>query len=1172
MTTFRYRRRAAGLARTFVVAVATLAILLVCFSMYQYSQVAPPVPLTPRGARLPVPGELPPPPPSASTTQPSGVNIDGAVIGASRNVTISLYPREGRDSKLELTVSDWSPRAGSDHEFLLRDPEVRMRTAEGNDLRIKAQEGVLEARRKSGSGLEPRRGKLTGNVVIEFDRRTQEEKARLSEAERTVTRDHDLVRIQAQELQFDVEFGRLIIPGNIVLTARDASLNALDLEMNFNQQENRIESLRIERGGRIELHSQSEGLGLAMGNRTAKPQKQTIVEWMRQSLQARIDAQSAVDAQKADAARQAEKAAAEKADPSIPVFRSVQPPRPRSVAQYVGRFEGDVDARQQLGDVTQSRLQADWLEILRELSLDERKPAKGAHSDPASGAPRSDEPPPLAERIVLTWTGKLIVNRQQPQSGEATQATASSRLTAGGTPARLSHPEGDAICGRLVYLPETGDIRLMGEGGEPVVVRSLQQGTIMGQSLSLRQSDDALDISVDGAGRLWGDSGDPTSTPLLSSHTAELGPANIDFADGLRAVGRVLRKTTFDFTGSMTRREYRLLDRVTFGGRTTLRQDDTALHADQIRVEFSVVESWRGVHQSIDRVLGTGNVLMSQGADRLTCDTMEIAMGAGRDGKATVRSATATGAVSALQGDRALQATEKLIVDFEPAAPGNDIVQVADGAPASAFASSTTAAAASPLTFSSAAAPRRLRAFGEVSVIDPSQSLDLSCEQLDCTIAPGKDIESAILTGLPDRPASVHLDTFSVTGKDITLDVLNEWADVPGQGRMTIQSQKDLDGRRVDQPIPIAITWTDGMKYRGRENRAVFSGNVHASSQTTTTFDCDDNLLVEFEDAPQAPQKTRRSPIVWGIGAPLSAAAGALDEHLGPQLDKVGIRNHVSALLPGAQSAPSVLRGFTKEPRYIEATGNAVAQTAELHPATSILKSRARISGPKLSLHLRSELSKMLIEGPGDLLLEDFQAAKTAESATPEMRRADLFSDQSDAGPSKTLINWRHRMWYDFGIDQTHFEGDVQLKHLSGAELDKVFGVPQGGTPNTAKGRRTFLNSDALTVDFTDAPRSARPQADQRMGRISSDRLRRFRAHGRVDLREEVDQFSLNAEDVTYERPRKTLMIQGAPHRKAQLIRQRPGRLPDQMSAERIFYNLETGKIEISKPNVKTGQ
>ena len=1143
-------RRAGGLARTFVVAVATLAILLVCFSMYQYSQTAPMTELSPRPPRLPVPGTVPPAPTPAltSTGEPAGVTMDGgAVIGPSKNVTISLYPREGRDSKLELTVTDWSPKAGSDHEFVLRDPEVRMRTAEGNDLRVKAKEGTLEARRKSGSGLEPQRGRLTGNVVIEFDRRTQEDKAGLPEAERSQMRDHDLVRIEAQELQFDVEFGRLIIPGKIVLTARDAALEALDLELQFNQQENRIESLRIDRGGRIELHSQSEGLGISGTDRGAAPRKQSLVDWLHETLQARIDAQTAsTQTQQTDEAKKAEKLAAEKTQPSLPVFHAASPPRARTVARYLGRFEGDVDARQQVANVTQSRLQADWLEILRELSLDEPKPEKRPAANAANGSGATTDSPPPSERIVLSWTGKLMVT-QAPAANPGSDATPSSQLTAGGAPARLSHPEGDAICSRLTYLPETGDVQLIGEANQPVVVRSLQQGTVIGESVSLRRTNEAIDIVVGGPGRLWGDAGVPTSAPLLSTHASQLGPANIEFAQGLRAAGRIIQKTALEFTGSITTRQYRLLDRVSFSGRTTLRQDDTSLEADSIDVSFSLVQNWRGVQQSIDQVVGVGNVLMTQGADRLTCDKMNIAMGTGPGEKAFVKSATATGSVSAIQGDRALQASDKLIVDFEPA-PGKDVVQVADTALASTLVDASDSTASQPLKFSTSTSPRRLRAFGEVSVIDPSQSLDLSCEKLDCTIANGKDIESAILSGVSDRPAFVTLDTFSVTGKDITLDVANEWADVPGEGRMTIQSQKDLDGRKVEQPIPIVVTWTDAMKYRGRENRAVFSGNVHAGSQTTTTFDCE-HLLVEFEDAGPAPSKPQR-----GV------------------LDAWGIRGPLSALLPGSgDPAPSVLRGFTKEPRYIEATGNAVAQTAEMHPVTGAMKSRARISGPKLSLHLRSELSKLLIEGRGDLMLEDFQPPKETSSSQQALR-ADLFSNESDAGPSKTLIKWRDRMWYDFGIDQTLFEGDVHLTHLSGAELDKVFGVPQGGTANTSRGRRTFLTSDALTVDFMDAPRSALRQADQRMGRISSDRLRRFRANGRVALREEVDQFSLNAEEVIYERPRKILLIHASPNRKAQLIRRRPGKLPDQMAAERIFYNLETGKIEISRPDVRTGQ
>ena len=85
------------------------------------------------------------------------------------------------------------------------------------------------------------------------------------------------------------------------------------------------------------------------------------------------------------------------------------------------------------------------------------------------------------------------------------------------------------------------------------------------------------------------------------------------------------------------------------------------------------------------------------------------------------------------------------------------------------------AQAGSSASPSSAASPRRLRAFGQVGVIDPSQSLDLSCEQLDCTIAAGKEIESAILGGLGSVfgtvVAAIFVQGFLVEG----LRFLGDW-------------------------------------------------------------------------------------------------------------------------------------------------------------------------------------------------------------------------------------------------------------------------------------------------------------------------------------------------------------------------------------------------------------
>ena len=335
------------------------------------------------------------------------------------------------------------------------------------------------------------------------------------------------------------------------------------------------------------------------------------------------------------------------------------------------------------------------------------------------------------------------------------------------------------------------------------------------------------------------------------------------------------------------------------------------------------------------------------------------------------------------------------------------------------------------------------------------------------------------------------------------------------------------------------------MKYQGRENRSVFSGEVHATSRTTTTFDCE-RLEIHFDDV--APKQTDGEVAYdWWI--------------LQDVVDRLGSRKDERELRPGGPA-------FSKEPAYILATGNAVALTSEIDPATGKLKSRARIAGPKLSVNLRPDVSKMLIEGPGNLLLEDYRPATSTAGTLPGVSRG-LFAVDQDAGPSNTLIEWKELMWYDFSIDQTRFEGNVSLKHFSGAELDRIRGRSSGGSADTSPGRSTFLTCDVLTVDFLGRQdRSHRPER-RRMGRLSSDRLRQFQATGSVSLQDFTEGLSLTAGRVVYEQQRKILAIYGTLQSKAHIVTQRPGRLPNQVSAERLFFNLSTGRVEATKPAVK---
>jgi hypothetical protein len=151
-------------------------------------------------------------------------------------------------------------------------------------------------------------------------------------------------------------------------------------------------------------------------------------------------------------------------------------------------------------------------------------------------------------------------------------------------------------------------------------------------------------------------------------------------------------------------------------------------------------------------------------------------------------------------------------------------------------------------------------------------------------------------------------------------------------------------------------------------------------------------------------------------------------------------------------------------------------------------------------------------------------------------------------------------MWYDYSIEQTRFEGAVELTHLSGAELEKVF-VTSADAARIPAGRRTFLGCHVLSVDFRErGAESASP--DRRMGRISSERLRQFQGSGDVTLQDESAGISLSADSVGFEKDRSLLSIHGSRSRKARIVVQRPGEFPQDYSAERFFYNLATRTIE----------
>ncbi|MEK6675063.1 MAG: hypothetical protein AABZ47_05335, partial [Planctomycetota bacterium] len=290
-----FRIRGSGPIRTMVVASATLAILLVCFSIYQYSQKEDDSEAFHR-SRLPatpsttLDRSAPPDDPHAPS-----VNVGPATIGPGRQVKLTFYSQEGTKARFEIMVSSWTPISGTVNDLMLVEPEIRMRTNAGNALRVTAQKGILEVRRKAGGGLDPVRGQLIGDVSIEIDRLTEQERLARSTSAPSTIDPSELVHVRVSEIAFDLEYSKLSIPGEVRLTARDVDFTANVVDARFDAQAGRLESLQISEGGRIELRDLAGTLGLS--EEESAPKNLSVVDWIRETLRSGLDSGTPTDSQ-----------------------------------------------------------------------------------------------------------------------------------------------------------------------------------------------------------------------------------------------------------------------------------------------------------------------------------------------------------------------------------------------------------------------------------------------------------------------------------------------------------------------------------------------------------------------------------------------------------------------------------------------------------------------------------------------------------------------------------------------------------------------------------------------------------------------------------------------------------------------------------------------------------
>lgn len=1138
------RARGSGLFRTVVVAVATLTVVLLGFSIYQSTQQPPPS----AGLKPAIGAYKLSPAPTGAPSAPSGKGVEIAPnvrIGSGTGPVLSIYPPQGAEAVAEVETASWFPVDETGNELKLVSPLIRLRTKAGQRVNIRSDEGLIQINALTtarGRRQEWQRGRLMGRVVVDIDRLSDVERNALPPEQRDVLTPDRLIRIMVDQIEFDLEYNHVRVDGAFSVVAREVELDAVGLDMQLDASGGRIEALRVQQGRRLVVRAPAENLSLMVGGQTSETTQSTSWLDVIRAGPSVVDA-PATPTLADKTPPEGEKAAGlrpgmldDEGALIIGPLSTTSRPRTHERTTYEARIEGDVIVVHERGQEQLGRLEASVLNILKDVSSADRSMVASPSSSPASGAITPGEEP--LDTLTLTWTGPLTLTTLPP---EDVAATAEDRLEirAQGAPVRVSDVTGQASCSSLVFIRQHREIHLDGNGVAPVVLDNLRDGAIHAIAMRSTESEGRRHVVFTGPGRLLTTAAEPARSPGMES-TPSGGDAGVLFQERMELeMTRVTRKTLDLRQLRTVTRESMAPANARFFGQVRMHDGERRIDADHMVLDFQPeADGLRIKAMSAD---GHVEARLDEGLGSLIeCRRLEVDFNTARP-RVTPSQARAFGDVVARHDGGVMSADDRMVFDF--------VVQtrVRRGRldPLETYLKARLAGEA-PEDIDWAARRRdaesvadtiehvrlsRILALENVMARDDRRKLHLRARRLDCTLDEQQQIDVVMVEGEPANDAHVQLGAMTIRAATIRAVASTQDVSVPTAGSLVFLSQRDLDGRPLKTPAPIHLRWSQSMAFNGRENHAIFTGAVHAESERHS-FDAA-RVEVGFVDAPSAERDARRD---WWILADLM--------------------NRTSS------SGDSSTTGrFEKEAVFLSAAGNVAAVMARLDEQTGAILSRARLTGESLVVDRRTAPGNMRIVGAGTLLMEDYEA----RDAAPREQGTGLLAIGAGSDRSQTGVTWTGGMNYDFEKQRATFTDNVNLRHLSGRYLvlqDQL--VPQASTSDD--GRATSLSCQTLTVDFAssdDSSSSASPPADG-PGDMDARRIRQFRATGNVAVTD--PKFTLDAEDVVYNRASQQLLIEGTDTDHAEAFQLRPGELPRRLRARRLSLDLLTGTFMIVEP------
>lgn len=1206
------------LKKTFI-ALIFFGLAFAAYQVYQWQDSSPPVarqtaPLAARPKR------------SLIQTQPSSqpaatFEYRGAEIQPGEGFMVRVFNADG-DARIIFQAGKAHPLG--DTEFHLTQPTARVLLPGGQLAYVRADEGQVVVQRDEKSNYNPKRGKLMGHVELFIDRTKPD--WRKANPELAEPEDHPeaVVKIWMDDVEFDLDLARLETDGPVKVQSVDGTLEGRGLTLIWNEMDRKIKLLRIAEGDRAIVHMNSlVQLGVARGvflPAEAQEEDAGGEPAPQKELPAAMDALADAPFDMEDNFSQEIKPAPSLRLTDLEETRDV--PDADRVDTYQIVFRDNIVAEQREGLRLVGRLKADMLEMLRDFGSEERSAVEHARVEkekkmtrrriPASQSEQDSAPTgPVVRKdstLELRWSGELVVmpvaaDQPAPDEGRRFQVVAE------GQPVELHDREtGDATCRRLEYHDETQTVWLIGDPENLVTLQADANRQLAGERVFLDRKNGVA--RVEGPGRMTDtrvDDDDDKWPECIRNELAKHGrlrpragqrtgdEANeqilITWKDGVDIRFAAPPKSDQVDPGQRTAsREY--LQSAKFRGEVAFDQPGQSLRADEIDIVFAEppANSAKGLRSvTAESIVAQGNVRMRNDESVIECDRLDVEMTTDDVGRNVPKTGLASGNVVARQGRQEIRAADQMVVSLE-SVPKTVLPQERERLEAAAEVcgyspeSEEWQAVEERLRSRRQIVVRTLSARGDVAVRDPGEQLDVGAAVLDCVFDDQQQITRALVMGSQHAPAHVGMSDFYIRGPQIHFCVTDQTAEVPGEGILRFFTRQDLSGRRVDEPVPVVITWKDSMVFRGNSNSGLFSGSVRAVSEGTI-LDCRE-LSLQFEPVPQEKSE-------------LASASSDADPRwiAGRVIDLLKDRDDRSS---GA-SATALSKSMRKRLTHVHAIGDVVIASSEYEkpsrqygPFSSImtgimpdvlqssrqqepppqedqrLLSFVRISGPRMTVDLKEEY--MVVEGAGNLLVLDYRpptVRSDSESRSSRLGTAMVGSLQS-SGPSQTVFTWQNSMSYLNRRNVAVLDNRVVMRHAAGSEMampEQVAAAMKLDVRDLAamKSRRAELTCENLVVEF------ARNRARDSQGASSlssATELKSFQASHRVRMQE--NNRSVEGEIITYDRSTELVRIQGSPQLPAWIadLDTRTGAVPASWRGQELEWNLRTGVVRVTGASV----